>query len=98
MVSFEEKKAIFQSFNLKQKNISNERVNFLYPESRQRGQVVATQLHPSGNGYVLGKYMSKEIIERNKYNVDPRGWISVKSFSRDELKEVISEAIKSMSV
>lgn len=97
MVSFEDKKAIFLSFNLKEKEISNGRVSFVYPESKQRGQVLATQLHPSGNGYVIGKYMSEAAIRKNKYNVDHRGWISIRDFSKEELKEVIIEAKNSMA-
>jgi hypothetical protein len=97
MLSFEEKKAIFQSFKLKEKKISNGRVSFVYPESKQRGKVLATQLHPSGNGYVVGKYMSRETIKKNGYLVDPRGWISIRDFSKEEMKNVIREAAMSMS-
>lgn len=95
MISFEEKKAIFHLFKLKEKKISNGKINFLYPESKQKGQVLAKQLQPSGNGYVIGKYMSKEVS--NEYKVDARGWISIKEFSDEELKKVISEAMSSMS-
>lgn len=97
MLSFEDKKAIFRSFNLVEKQISNGRVSYVYPESKQRGQVLATQLHPSGNGYVIGKYMSEETIRENEYKVDTRGWISVRDFSEDALVKVISEAKRSMS-
>ncbi|MBT2701203.1 hypothetical protein J7E79_28390 [Bacillus sp. ISL-40] len=62
MLSFEEKKAIFHSFKLKEKQNGNGKVSFIYPESVQKGQVLATLLQPSGNGYVIGKYMSEETI------------------------------------
>ncbi|WP_052353822.1 hypothetical protein [Neobacillus jeddahensis] len=97
MLSFEEKKAIFHSFKLKEKKISNGRVSFVYPESKQKGQVLATQLHPSGNGYVIGKYMSEETIQKHGYQVDSRGWISIKVFSKEEIARVITEAMKSMA-
>ena len=97
MLSFEEKKAIFHSFKLKEKKIGNGKVSFVYPESVQKGQVLATQIHPSGNGYVIGKYMSEETIKKHGYQVDPRGWISIKVFSQEEIAKVITEAIKSMS-
>ncbi|PLS03096.1 hypothetical protein [Neobacillus cucumis] len=97
MLSFEEKKAIFQSFKLKEKQYGNGKVSFVYPESIQKGQVLATQLHPSGNGYVIGKYMSDETIRKHGYQVDPRGWISIKVFSKEEIAKVITEAINSMS-
>lgn len=97
MLSFEDKKAIFRSLNLVEKQISNGRVSYVYPESKQRGQVLATQLHPSGNGYVIGKYMTEETISENEYKVDSRGWISIRDFSEDALVKVVSEAKKSMS-
>jgi len=97
VLSFEEKKAIFHSFKLKEKKNSNGKVSFVYPESVQKGQVLATQLHPSGNGYVIGKYMSEETIKKHGYQVDPRGWISIKVFSKEEIAKVITEAIQSMS-
>jgi len=96
MLSFKEKKAIFHSFHLKEKKISNDRVNFVYPESTQRGQVLATQLHPSGNGYVIGRYMSEDTIKDNGYTLDARGWISIKDFSKEELIKVIKAAKLSM--
>lgn len=96
MLSFEEKKAIFHSFKLEEKQMSNGKVSFHYPESKQRGQVLATQLHSTGNGYVVGKYMSEETIKKNGYTVDSRGWISIKDFSKEELEKVITEAMNSM--
>jgi hypothetical protein len=95
MLSFEEKKAIFHLFNLKEKKISNGKINFLYPESKQKGHVLAKQLQASGNGYVNGKYLPNEIS--TEYKVDARGWISIKEFSDEELKKVIAEAMTSMS-
>ncbi|MBT2654943.1 hypothetical protein J7E81_06710 [Bacillus sp. ISL-18] len=97
MLSFEEKKAIFHSFKLKEKMNGNGKVSFVYPESVQKGQTLATQLHPSGNGYVIGKYMSEDTIKKHGFKVDPRGWISIKVLSKEEITKVITEAINSMS-
>ncbi|ULT57692.1 hypothetical protein L1999_03780 [Neobacillus drentensis] len=97
MLSFEEKKAIFHSFKLKEKMNGNGKVSFVYPESIQKGQTLATQLHPSGNGYVIGKYMSEDTIKKHGFQVDPRGWISIKVLSKEEITKVITEAINSMS-
>ena len=97
MLSFEEKKAIFHSFKLKEKMNGNGKVSFVYPESVQKGQTLATQLHPSGNGYVIGKYMSEDTIKKHGFQVDPRGWISIKVLSKEEIAKVITEAINSMS-
>ncbi|MFJ7679672.1 hypothetical protein ACIQXQ_16670 [Peribacillus sp. NPDC097198] len=98
MLSFEHKKSIFHSFKeLQEKLISNNRINFVYPNSLQKGKTLATQLHPSGNGYVVGKYMDPETIIKKGYEVDPRGWIKIKNFSLKELNEIISTAMISMS-
>jgi hypothetical protein len=97
MLSLEQKKAIFSLFELEEKKMSNRRIDYDYPASTQRGKKIATQLYKSGNGYVIGKYMSKEAIHANNYEVDPRGWINIMNFSSEELKQVIIEAMISMS-
>ncbi|KMY56617.1 hypothetical protein AA904_15910 [Geobacillus stearothermophilus] len=98
MLSFEHKKAIFRSFKqLQEKPISNNRVNYVYPESLQRGKILARELSPSGNGYVNGKYIDSEIIKKKGYNVDRRGWINIADFSEEQLREVIEIAMMSMS-
>lgn len=62
------------SFDLKEKEISNQRFVYEYPASKQRGKIVARKLYAkTGNGYVLGKYMSEETVLHNRYNVDPKG-------------------------
>jgi len=96
MLSFDEKKEIFRSFDLVEKEMSNGKLSYHYPKSKQRGQVLATQLHTTGNGYVIGKYMSEEIVIANDFQVDSRGWISIKEFSKEELKNLISHAMDSM--
>lgn len=65
-------------------------MNFVCTDSKKPGKVLATQLHPSGNGYVCGRYMGA-------YPTDKRGWIKIKDFEEDELREVIRSAIQSMS-
>ena len=98
MLTFEQKRAIFNSFDLKEKEISNQRFVYEYPASKQRGKVLARELYAmTGNGYVLGKYMSGETILHNGYEVDSRGWISIMDFSKDELTKVITIAMESMN-
>ena len=98
MLSFEHKKSIFRSFSqLQEKPISKGRINYVYPESRQRGKILITQLSSSGNGYVNGKYMDGKIIKEKGYQVDPRGWICIKDFSEEQLREVVEIAMMSMS-
>ena len=98
MLSFEQKKSIFRSFEeLQEKPMSNNRINYFYPDSLQRGKMIATQLHPSGNGYIIGKYMDEETLRIKGYDVDPRGWINIKDFPSEELQEIIAMAMRSMS-
>lgn len=97
-MNFEKTLAVFNSYtDLEARRISYDRINFVYPASQQRGKVVATQLHPNGNGYVLGKYMDSALIKTKGYQVDPRGWIKIKDFTKTQLEEVIQDAIFSMS-
>ncbi|UYZ21733.1 hypothetical protein [Mesobacillus jeotgali] len=97
-MKFEEKKEVFNSFqDLKERSISYSRINYEYPASVQRGKILARELHPSGNGYVLGKYMSADVVKSNGYSVDSRGWISISNFTREELINVINNAMMSMS-
>ncbi|WP_342429575.1 hypothetical protein [Neobacillus sp. FSL H8-0543] len=65
MLTFVEKRTILNTFELKEKEISNNRLVYEYPASKQRGKVLARELHPTGNGYVLGKYMNEETIKNN---------------------------------
>ena len=98
MLSFEQKKLIFQSFEeLQEKPMSHNRINYMYPDSLQRGKMIATQLHPSGNGYIIGKYMDEETLRMKGYVVDPRGWINIKDFPSEDLQEIITMAMRSMS-
>lgn len=98
MLNFEQKKSIFQSFQeLQEKNMGNSGMNYIYPDSIQRGKILSKQLLPSGNGYVIGKYMDEETIRTKGYVVDNRGWINIKDFSSGDLHEVIIKAMMSMS-
>ena len=98
MISYEIKKSIFASFTeLKEEESSHNRVDYVYPQSLKRAKKLATQIHPSGNGYVLGRFMEEELIQKKGYQVDSRGWIKIKNFSQEELHEVIFFAIKSLN-
>jgi hypothetical protein len=91
LLSFEEKHLIFLSFpELTETKISKDRINFKYRSSKKKGKVLACELHPSGNGYVCGKYM-------DDYPVDDRGWVRIKDYTENELKTIIRKAIDSMS-
>lgn len=97
-MNFEKKLAVFNSHKgLKARKISYDRINYDYPESQQRGGIIATQLHPNGNGYVLGKYMNADLIKKRGYKLDSRGWIKIKDFTKSQLEQVIQDAMFSMS-
>jgi hypothetical protein len=98
LLSFEEKRAILKSYNLIEREISYERYVYDYPESRKRGKILAREIYHSGNGYVRGQYMSEEIIKNRRYEVDGQGWISIMDFSREQLNQVIVDAMESMCV
>lgn len=97
MLNFEQKKLVFYHFpELLEKESSQNRVDFIYPKSMQRGKRLAIELQPSGNGYVNGNYMSPETIKEKGYKLDSRGWIIIKDFTEEQLEEVIIDALLSM--
>lgn len=98
MLNFEEKKSIFRSYqDLVEHQMSNQRVNYEYVKSKQRGKILATQLHPNGNGYVIGKYLEPKTIKFKGYKLDSRGWINIKEFTESGLRELIQLTMNSMN-
>lgn len=98
MLSFEQKRSIFRSYgDLVERQISNQRINYEYPKSQRRGKLLATQLHPNGNGYVIGKYINSETIKEKGYKLDSRGWVNIKEFTENELHEIILLTLNSMN-
>lgn len=54
MISYQDKIRIFESIpELSTKNMSNDRVNFVFPGAKTRRKVVAREIALSGNGYVF---------------------------------------------
>jgi hypothetical protein len=83
-------RTIFKSFpELSLKEISYDRINFEFKASKKPGTTLATQLHPSGNAYVCAKY----IDDTTGYQVDWRGWVKIKDFNEDQLREIIRKAL-----
>jgi hypothetical protein len=98
LISYNIKKSIFNSFpELNEKIDSLNRIDYVYPKSKKRGKILATEIHSSGNGYVIGKYINADLINAKGYQVDSRGWIKIKDFSHAELQEIISIALDSMN-
>ncbi|GAA3406374.1 hypothetical protein ACFFNY_23875 [Paenibacillus hodogayensis] len=92
MLSFEQKLAILESFpELRRKNVSLGRVNFHYEQSVHEKQTVAYHLHPNGNGYVYGGLLPN-------YSSDDKGMVNVRDFTSDELRTIVGESIRSLSV
>lgn len=98
MLSFEHKCSILRSIDgIVEKPRQDGRIDFIYSKSRQKGKIIATQLHPSGNGYVLGKYMNPATLEERHYQIDISGWIKIKDFTEASLLQIIKDAMYSMS-
>ncbi|RKQ30791.1 hypothetical protein [Oceanobacillus halophilus] len=93
MLTFEEKLSIIESFpELTRHNVSLGRVNFHYDDSIFEKKIVVYRLHPNGNGYVYA-----EKIENGDYDVDAKGMVNIREFSKGELREIITKSITSLS-
>lgn len=91
MLSLEEKLAIVESFpELQRKNVSMGRVNFHYDESMYEKKIVVYHLHPNGNGFVYAEYVKG-------YDADPKGFVNIRDFGAEELRDIIRKSILSLS-
>lgn len=91
MLTFEEKIAIIETFSeLERKNVSLGRVNFHFEGSIYEKKNVVYHLHPNGNGFVYGEFLSG-------YDMDPKGMVNIRDFSAEELKTIITQSIQSLS-
>ncbi|SDJ17338.1 hypothetical protein [Salimicrobium halophilum] len=92
MLSFEEKQNILDTFTeLEKKEISLGRVNYHYEESLYDKKNVVYHLHPNGNGYVYAGMIGD-------VETDDRGMVNIRDFSEEELKEIVQDAIDSLSM
>jgi hypothetical protein len=92
MLTFSEKLAIIETFpELERKNVSLGRVNFQLNNSLSDKKNIIYHLHPNGNGFVYSGQLTK-------YETDEKGMTNIRDFSERELKEIISEAIQSLTV
>ncbi len=93
MLSFEQKQAIFDSFNcLERKEFKDGRVGYNFKDSRLRKKQIACQLAYTGNGYVYVQY-----IEEYRKKADARGYLNIKHLNANELKILIEKVIESFS-
>jgi len=92
MLTFEEKLAIIESFpELQRHDISLGRVNFHFEESVMDKKIVVYRLHPNGNGFVYAKHID------DHYTIDSKGMVNIRDFTEEALREVIKQAIASLS-
>lgn len=86
MLSFEEKKAVFDEFaELTAVPVSLNRVNYHFEESAVEKTIVVRFLHPNGNAFVYAGYLPEEMTNK--------GYISVIDATEDELRELVEKAI-----
>ncbi len=87
MLSFEEKKVIFESFpELSVQAVSMNRLNYRFEESAVPKTTVVRYLHPkSGNAFIFAGYLAKEETKD--------GYISVMEASKEEIVELVEKAI-----
>ncbi|WP_338753612.1 hypothetical protein [Bacillus sp. FJAT-52991] len=87
MLTFEQKRAIFNSFPLTEYTTHNgDRMNFKY-----KGKVVVSGLMHTGNGYIWGKDINGYT---DTYQVDDRGWINFKEFSEDRIRTLLTDVLR----
>ena len=88
MLSFEEKKAVFDSFpELTSQEVSMKRLNYHFAESAVPKTTVVKFLHPkSGNALIFAGYLPKEETKE--------GYISAIDATKEELIELIQKSIE----
>ncbi|MGY4690663.1 hypothetical protein [Salibacterium sp. K-3] len=91
MLTFEEKIEILDTFpELTQKEVSLGRVNYHYEDSVIDKKNVVYHLHPNGNGFVYAGQIKG-------VKTDEKGMVNIREYSADELRNIVREAIDSMS-
>ncbi|MDF0728825.1 hypothetical protein PY093_19615 [Cytobacillus sp. S13-E01] len=91
MLTFDEKLAIIEEFiELERKDVSLGRVNFHFKESISDKKNVVYHLHPNGNGFVYGEYLTG-------YETNDKGMVNIRDFSKSELRTIIQKSIDSLS-
>ncbi|OES46637.1 hypothetical protein [Domibacillus iocasae] len=91
MLTFEEKKAIIDTFpQLVAKEVSLKRVNYHFEESLYEKTVVVYHLHPNGNGFVF-------VGDLPGYAADSKGLVNIRDFSETDLRAVIADSIRYLS-
>lgn len=89
MLSLEEKRVILNSFaELREKLDQFDRYFYYFDNASSRRKIIAREFIQSGNGYIYAAN-----LPQYKSMCDPRGWVSVKHFTREQLKDILQKAI-----
>ncbi|MGG3451698.1 hypothetical protein [Domibacillus aminovorans] len=91
MLTFEEKKAIIETFpQLTAKDVSMKRINYHFEDSLYEKTVVVHHLHPNGNGFVF-------VADLPGYEVNDKGLVNIREASEAELRAAIADSIRYLS-
>jgi hypothetical protein len=91
MLSFDQKKAIIESFSeLTRKEVSLGRLNYHYEESGYEKKIVVYHLHPNGNGFVYAGHM-------HGYSMDDKGLVNIRDYSEEQLRQIVEASIRSLA-
>nr|WP_106781663.1 hypothetical protein [Lysinibacillus timonensis] len=89
MLTFEQKKAIIESFpELTKKEISLNRLNYHFDGSLYEKTIVVEKLHPNGNGFVYVGDLLKYEEEAND-----KGLVNIREYSEGKLREILNDSI-----
>lgn len=89
MLSLEEKRVIINSFSeLREKLDEFNRYYYYFDYASSRRKIIAREFVQSGNGYVFGAN-----LPQFKSMCDPRGWVKVKNFTKEQLIDILQKAI-----
>lgn len=92
MLTFEQKIAIISDFpELTRKDVSLGRVNFHFDGSLYEKKIVVHHLHPGGNGFIYAALVPD-------VQTDDKGFVNIRSYSEQELRDLLREAIDSLAV
>ncbi|OMP67887.1 hypothetical protein [Domibacillus epiphyticus] len=91
MLTFEEKKAIIDTFpQLSAKNVSMKRINYHFEESLYEKTIVVYHLHPNGNGFVF-------VGDLPGYDANDKGLVNIREATEAELRSAITDSIRYLS-
>ena len=91
MLTFEQKKAIIESFpGLTKKEGSLGRLNYHFEGSLHDKKIVVNHLHPNGNGFVYAGHLPKK-------KTGPKGMVNIRDYSEEQLRSLIADSIAYLS-